>query len=246
MTPPREGGEVRCMVRGEPLVLLPERAALLPEEGTLLVADAHWGKAATFRSLGVPVPRGTTGGGLARLDAALRRTGAQRIVFLGDFLHARRGRAPGTLDTLRRWREANPSLDLLLVRGNHDRGAGDPPDELEIRCVDPPHPHGPWVFAHHPVPDPGGYVLAGHLHPGVRLRGGGRMRARLPCFWMGEEVAVLPAFGEFTGLAEIEPTPDDRIFVVAEGEVVEVGKRERGRGNREQSVGNRATDRETR
>ena len=81
-------------IAGEQLVLLPERAAYWRRVQTLLVADPHFGKAAAFRAAGVPVPRGTTTGSLARLDAALARTGATRIVFLGDFLHARVGREP--------------------------------------------------------------------------------------------------------------------------------------------------------
>ena len=46
-----------------------------------------------------------------------------------------------------------------------------------------------------------GYVLAGHLHPGVRLHGPGRQSVRLPCFAFGRNAALLPAFSEFTGTA---------------------------------------------
>ena len=81
-------------IAGERVSLLPERAAYWERTRTLLVADPHFGKAAAFRAAGVPVPRGTTTGSLTRLDAALARTGAARIVFLGDFLHAREGREP--------------------------------------------------------------------------------------------------------------------------------------------------------
>src|SRR5688500_7489691 len=91
-------------VEGERLHLMPERAIWWERRGTLLVADPHWGKAATFRAGGIPVPSGTTLEGLARLDAALERTGASRLVFLGDYLHAREGRAPGTLQLLAEWR----------------------------------------------------------------------------------------------------------------------------------------------
>ena len=47
---------VEIRVGGEALELLAEKAALLPERGTLLVADAHIGKAVSFRRAGVPVP----------------------------------------------------------------------------------------------------------------------------------------------------------------------------------------------
>ena len=50
-----------------------------------------------------------------------------------------------------------------------------------------------------------------------------RQRERLACFLFGEEVALLPAFGSFTGSAPVYPEPGDRAFVVADGEVLAVG-----------------------
>jgi DNA ligase-associated metallophosphoesterase len=214
--------ETRVQVRGETLALLPERAVLREATATLLVADAHWGKAAAFRAAGLPVPGGTTSEGLARLDAALARTGARRVVFLGDLLHAREGRAPATLAVVAAWRRRHEGVEMLLVRGNHDRHAGDPPRELRIDCVDEPHAEAPFVYRHHPRDAAEGYVLAGHVHPAVTLRGVGRQRERLPCFWFGAGCAVLPAFGAFTGVAGVEPKAGDRVFVVADGTVVEV------------------------
>ena len=43
-------------IAGERLQLLPQRALLWPARALLMVADAHFGKAARFRTLGVPVP----------------------------------------------------------------------------------------------------------------------------------------------------------------------------------------------
>jgi hypothetical protein len=67
---------------------------------------------------------------------------------------------------------------------------------------------------------PGAYVLAGHWHPCVRVEGRALDRLRLPCFWFGEAVGVLPAFGEFTGMHPIRRTEGDRVYAVAEGQVV--------------------------
>lgn len=213
---------VRVSIAGEILELLAERAIYWTRERTLIVADPHFGKAAAFRAQGVLVPRGTTTENLRRLDAALDRTGARRLIFLGDFLHARESRAPETLATLNEWRARRTDLDVILVRGNHDARAGDPPLELKMRCVDAPFVESPFAFAHHPRPSEGGYVLAGHIHPGVRLRGAARQSAWLPGFWFGERVGVLPAFGEFTGLADIDVAESDRVFVVADDQVIDV------------------------
>ena len=209
-------------VAGERLVLLAERAAFWERTRTLLVADPHFGKAATFRSVGIPVPRGTTTGSLVRLDSALERTRATRIVFLGDFLHAREGREAETIRTVAEWRRRNASVEMLLVRGNHDARAGDPDPEIEIACVDGPVVESPFVFTHKPAVSDAGYVLCGHIHPSARLTGPGRERARIPCFWFGARTAVLPAFGEFTGVADIDAQPNDRVWVVVDQSVVRV------------------------
>ena len=76
------------------------------------------------------------------------------------------------------------------------------------------------VFAHAPAPPDAGYVLAGHLHPGVVL---GRERLRLPCFWFARDHAVLPAFGEFTGSAVVRPARSDGVYVIADDRVIPVG-----------------------
>jgi metallophosphoesterase superfamily enzyme len=77
------------------------------------------------------------------------------------------------------------------------------------------------VFAHEPAPSPDGYVLAGHIHPGVILHGAGRQREKLRCFYFGREYAILPAFGSLTGMIAVRPRRGDRIFVLADGEVIE-------------------------
>jgi metallophosphoesterase superfamily enzyme len=86
--------------------------------------------------------------------------------------------------------------------------------------VDGPVREGPFAFVHHPVRMTDAYTIAGHLHPGAVLRGAARQRERLPCFWFGTETAVLPAFGEFTGLADVRPAEGDRVWVIAEGSVI--------------------------
>jgi uncharacterized protein len=209
-------------VSGERLVLLAERAVFWERTGTLLVADPHFGKAATFRAAGIPVPRGTTTGSLVRLDSALDRTRARRIVFLGDFLHAREGREAETTRVVAEWRRRNAGVEMLLVRGNHDARAGDPGPEIDIPCVDGPAVEVPFVFTHKPAVSDAGYVICGHVHPSARLTGPGRERARIPCFWFGERTAVLPAFGEFTGVADIDAQPGDRVWVVVDQSVVRV------------------------
>lgn len=209
-------------IANEQVTLLPDKALYWPREKTLFIADIHFGKAAAFRAQGLPLPPGSTSAALKRLDALIAETGATRIVFLGDFLHNRDSRAAQTFARFAAWRGENAALTLLLVRGNHDARAGDPPPAWQIECVDEGALLGPFVLAHHPEPDPRGYVLAGHIHPAVRLTGRANDALRLPCFWFGESVGVLPAFGELTGTYVVQPKLRDRVFVVAEGQVIAI------------------------
>lgn len=212
--------------------LLAQRALWRPRDGSLFVADVHLGKAAAFRAAGIPVPDGAAAADLARLSELVTGLSARRLVILGDLIHAPAARSPETLAALANWRSALPRLHLLLVRGNHDRNAGDPPEELGFEVVDEP-----WrddagggssvalVFRHQPpaLHDADGAAsLCGHLHPVVVVRGpaGGGVRAR--CFHVSPGCITLPAFGSFTGGHPVAARAGDRVFAIGGGEVAEV------------------------
>jgi uncharacterized protein len=202
---------------GTGLWLLPQRAVWWPQARMVFVADVHFGKAATFRRAGQPVPHGTTANNLARLTAVLAATGAERLVFLGDFLHARSGADAPLWNQLLPWREQHAHIAMTLVRGNHDLHAGDPPRALGVDLADEPWPPvaGAAVRAcHHPQPVPGATVLAGHLHPTATLYGPARDAVRLPCFAFMPGLLVLPAFGAFTGTSSQSVPPLARRFAV--------------------------------
>ena len=210
---------LEVQVGGATLRLLPQRAAYLPQHKSLLVADAHIGKAVSFRRAGLPVPQGTTEETLAQLGAALQSCGAEQVVFLGDLLHSARSRAPGTVAAVAAWRTRHRQLAWTLVRGNHDQHAGDPPPDWGVQVLEGPLHLGPLALAHHPEPVEGAYVLAGHLHPAAVLEGLAHDRLRLPCFHFGARVGVLPAFGAFTGMHVVQAGPGERVYVVAGDEV---------------------------
>lgn len=211
---------------GTVLWLLPQRAVWWPAERTAFVADVHFGKAATFRRAGQPVPHGTTADNLARLDGVLAATGAEHLVFLGDFLHARSGADAPLWNQLLPWRERHGSVHLTLVRGNHDRHAGDPPPGLRIALAEEPwtpRPSSELRACHHPQTVDGATALAGHLHPTVTLRGRARDAVRLPCFaWLPGPpgLLVLPALGAFTGTATQAMLQAAQRFAVADSRVI--------------------------
>jgi DNA ligase-associated metallophosphoesterase len=209
------------ILANEQLLLLPQKAVYWPREGMLIIADIHFGKAASFRALGVPVPAGTTSANLGALDVLLAQYEVRHIMFLGDFLHARAAHAHSTLMAMLAWRARHPDLRLTLVRGNHDLHAGDPPAQLDIEMVDEPHVIGPFAFCHHPDVLVPSYVLAGHVHPVYRLRSGWESLL-LPCFLIGAERMVLPSFGAFTGGHPVAPQPGERLCVSSGDAVLEI------------------------
>lgn len=216
------------VVHGERLALLAQRAVWWPTRSTLIVADLHLGKSELYRSLGVPMPSGIGDESLARLSALVSACDAQRIVVLGDLVHAPaglttavRGAASVAFAAIR-----GRGAALTLVRGNHDRKLDRVPPEWEIHEVDDPWSDpevAPFSFAHHPAAQRGRYVLAGHLHPTFSI-GSKTDSLRLPCFHFGPRIGVLPAFSAFTRGVPMCIEPGDSLFVVAEGDVVAVGR----------------------
>lgn len=204
---------------GEELWLLPEKALYWPAQQALLIADVHFGKAAVYRRLGQPVPQGTTASNMARLDGLLEKLACRQLIFLGDFLHGPGSHNPDTLDALGQWRARHVDLPMTLIRGNHDKRAGDPPATLNIRVVSEPLLLGPFALQHEPDPHPARHVLAGHVHPVYRLNGKGRQSLRLACFRLGEDVSLLPAFGAFTGGYQVSRDDSCRIFVIGDNEI---------------------------
>jgi len=200
---------------GHELVLHAERALELPRARALIVADLHWGKATALRALGVPVPGGGTADDLRRLDTVLARTDARELLILGDLAHSHHGWDERALAPVLAWRARWPALAITLVRGNHDRHAGDPPATLDVHCVDGPHERYGLELTHEPTRTaPAALQVSGHLHPTTRLSGRGGDRVRLPCFVLGAQRLLLPAFSSFTGAGAWHPALGERAFAV--------------------------------
>ena len=218
--------EATIQIAGETVTLLPERAMFLPARGMLLVADLHLGKAETYRSLGVPMPEGIAEESLERLERAIDRSGAARVIVLGDLVHCEEGMEDPVVEIMARWRR-RVSLPMSLIGGNHDAAVSIPrswrveDDGAERRL-------GPFRLQHHPRPtdaavdgdDP--VVLAGHLHPVLSL-GEGARRVLAHAFVVEPGQVILPAFTPFARGARVRPEFDRgrRIFAIAEGQVVE-------------------------
>jgi uncharacterized protein len=215
---------------GNDIVLLPGRAAFVPATRTLLVADVHLGKAATFRRAGIPVPEGSAQRDLARLAAVAAEHAARRVVVLGDLIHAKSGCTEAVLDEFRTARQ-RIAADMLLVLGNHDRGLGMSPAALAARlgidaCV-PALDEPPFHLVHEPAANLATrghdlFTIAGHLHPTVALQSPSGDRLADRCFLHAEATLVLPAFGSFTGGHRVAYADGMRLWIARDDGVVDV------------------------
>ena len=207
---------------GQTLVLLAERAIYWKQKKMVIVADPHFGKAEIFRADGIPIPLGTTDDTLNRLSALFKRFQLQEFLVVGDLMHGRVDNRGNFNNIISQWRRRWSDVRFSLVSGNHDRLAGSSPSVFKLDRVISQYDSKPFVFSHKPVASSGRYTIAGHVHPAVTVSGKAHQKETLPCFCFGPERALLPAFGEFTGRHVIRPAKEERVFVIADKEIIEM------------------------
>jgi DNA ligase-associated metallophosphoesterase len=203
----------------EQLVLLADRAIHWPAKKTLILADVHLGKDAMFRAVGLSVPAGNSTKDLSRIENLLSLTDADRLVILGDLVHGKASHQPELAAAFSSWRAAHPKLEILLIRGNHDRRAGSPPGDWQIEQVAEPFDDGAFMLGHEPQASEKP-LLCGHVHPTVAVRDFDRSYASMPCFVVDPNQITLPSFGSFTGGYKMWGEPGRRIYAVAGKSVV--------------------------
>jgi len=217
------------------ILLLPGRAALVPATRTLLVADLHLGKAATFRRAGIPVPEGSAQRDLERLEQLVRGHDVRRLLVLGDLFHAKGGCTPQVFAEFAALRTRIADTAVVLVLGNHDRAIGRLPASLGIDACLPSLDEPPFHFVHEPSIDVTAsnrdlFTVAGHLHPTVSIRSPSGDRLADRCFVAEPSVLVLPAFGSFTGGHRVEPAEGMRLWIARDDGVADVTRLAAARG----------------
>lgn len=175
---------------------LPSGGLYWHAQKTLLVADLHLEKMSSFARTGQMLPPYDTGLTLARLEADLRRTGAQRLVSLGDSFHRDEGTTTLTEADRARLDAMTDMVEWLWLSGNHDPR----PHALGGQCLPLAELAG-LTLVHEPRRGTAGLV-AGHLHPAARLYMEGRSTRRA-CFVHDNRLLILPAYGSSTGTLNI-------------------------------------------
>jgi len=210
-------------VQNQTWELLPEKAVYWRDTETLIIADLHLGKAGHFRKEGIAAPGDINRRNLDRLTELLNRWQPVSLLILGDLFHSSANREWFEFED---WRLKYRSVMIRLVNGNHDVLHH---TFYQTAAIDtfPEMVSSGFCFRHDPqLPhnreDKDVITVAGHLHPGITIRGKGRQALRLPCFHFTDKQILLPAFGEFTGLHRIRPDETDRVFAVVDDRVIEI------------------------
>jgi uncharacterized protein len=208
-------GTFSLTIEGEELLLHPGRAALWPHRKTVIVADTHFGKSSFFGHHGIPVPAGADDEDRAKLSRLVRESSAERLIILGDFLHAPIAAVSREVQELDAWSRNLAPLHIVVVAGNHDRGAARPWPSIAWREVEVLEP--PFRFIHealHGQDVEAVFTLSGHIHPVMRLRAMRKSGLRVPVFWQRSAGLVLPSFGAFTGGHAVRAKPGEHLFAV--------------------------------
>jgi putative SbcD/Mre11-related phosphoesterase len=167
-------------------LLTPERVAIHLPTRTAVIADLHLGVSLVRRRGGDAIPAPAPDRSVAVLRGLMERHSVACLVVAGDLIED--GRAN---DAVGAWLAEMSGIGLELaavVPGNHDRHLL--PGDLPIFADG--YRLGRWLVLHGDQPLPSGPVVHGHFHPCFHWDA---VRSA-PCFLLGRNRLVLPAFSE--------------------------------------------------
>jgi len=217
-------GTANITIRNQKLALLPQKALFWPDKKYLILSDLHLGKTGHFRKSGIAAPGKANLKNIERLSSLVNDIQPKKILFLGDLFHSSANREWFQFEE---WRKTFPELSILLVTGNHDQLHSSFYQSADIEVIDRLELEN-FLFVHDASDlqkSSDTTIISGHIHPGVKLKGKGKQKLRLPCYSISDHQIVLPAFGEFTGLHIIQPDENQKIFVIVENSVIDLNRR---------------------
>jgi DNA ligase-associated metallophosphoesterase len=199
----------------EDVLLDARRALFVRSTRTLALADLHLGYAWAHRHAGQLLPVSAQEDSLERITNLIDSHDAREVVLLGDIVHravaveALKAELCKIISTL------SERLHLVLVAGNHDRHL----QKLLVGCglstkISTEFLAGRHLFVHgdtssdvianrQAVAARGGRVIIGHEHPAITISDGVATRVKCPCFLVGKEIIVLPAFSPWAAGTDV-------------------------------------------
>ncbi|MEP7319534.1 MAG: ligase-associated DNA damage response endonuclease PdeM [Panacibacter sp.] len=201
-----------------------DRCIYWEEQQALILSDLHFGKTGHFRKSGIAVPQSVFKEDLQRLFAQVQFHNARQLIIVGDMFHSHENKE---MELFKKWRADLASLNIHLVKGNHDILNNKFYHDAEIEITDCRLQVSNIGFVHDPfainedLPSVE-YYFTGHIHPGIHIRTGSRQSLSFPCYYFGQQYAVLPAYSKFTGYVNIKPKTQDTVYAIVNQSLVQV------------------------
>ena len=188
--------KINC--KNEILELTNQRVIFWESQNSLILSDLHIGKSANFQKSGIPIPSNILTTDLNRLAKLIHHFKANQLIIVGDLFHAEYNK---DLDEFKSWLTQFNNLNIKLIKGNHDRLSDRVYQQFNIQVFNKKYTENLLKFVHDfDNIEEGYFVISGHTHPGVFIKGKGRQRIKLPCYQVTKQQLILPAFSLFTGL----------------------------------------------
>jgi metallophosphoesterase superfamily enzyme len=200
----------------QPGLWLDSRLAVwLAADRVLVMADLHWGYAASHRAQGNLLPSWGDEEIARRLHALIAAYQPAELIWLGDIVHTAAG-GPAAEAFI-----SKSPVPITLVAGNHDR-RWQPARERHLR-------RGRLFFHHGDREEtvPAGCLeVIGHHHPAVGWDDGAGGRLKLPALVASPRRLVLPAFSPWAaGAPWSDPLADDEtLWAIGRGRILPLGR----------------------
>jgi uncharacterized protein len=196
-----------------------ENAVYLPKAQTLVISDLQVGQEQQMREAGSNILFEQTMQMMGLIETLIDQTKAKRLVIDGDLKHEF-GRISYTerRDILRILSHFKARVEIIVVRGNHDKITQPLTDELGIPLIDAWSEDGFYAIHGHELPDEtdpkykaAHTIIIGHMHPAIRIDDGVR-NERYKCFlidkYKKKRLVVLPSFStivEGSDILKVQP-----------------------------------------
>ena len=210
---------VNFKIRNNNFLLYNTRCIFWQEKKTLILSDIHLGKAGHFRKNGIAIPQTVFKADMHKFVSQIQYNKPSSIIIVGDMFHSQENKEH---DFFLKWRNDFPNLEIHLVKGNHDILKDNAYSKANIVSHKKNLSIDGFSFTHdiNECTDNEDYCFSGHIHPGIYINGTARQSLKVPCFYFTKDFAVLPAFGNFTGVSPVKPDQGDTIFAITGDSII--------------------------
>lgn len=212
------------ILQGQHLWLTHQKFIFWEEHQAIILSDLHIGKTTHFRKHGIALSPNIFKEDLQTLFHGITHFKAKQVIAVGDLFHSYNNNEHSIF---LRWLQDAPLQQFHLIKGNHDVLGNSWYTQNGIELHTKEFTLNNFSFIHNAEDitekEPtSNYFFTGHLHPGITIKTGSKQSMRLPCYWFRKNYMVLPAFGNFTGLANIKPTKADKVFAITPTSVIKL------------------------